>query len=233
MANVLVIKQNVYPGFQRIFFSYRYRWFVAKPRQRGAKCRGERAFNINRKHGLFHPRYFENGPLEPGYKMCNLPKTKTKKKTVTWSPQKRSRPALTYHELLSNFIFPLDLDNGVRICSACRIALTSSKYKHSAETFVDVSKHDVNNYRPMSVLTPVSKIIGRTIQVQFLAFFNRTRLPVSLTDSGFRTKPHSTETAVVYLTDYIWNIWRGKWLQELCLLAWKSFRLSLPWMLAF
>ena len=21
----------------------------------------------NRKHGLFHPRYFENGPLEPGY----------------------------------------------------------------------------------------------------------------------------------------------------------------------
>ena len=203
MANVLVIKQNVYPGFQRIFFSYRYRWFVAKPRQRGAKCRGERAFNINRKHGLFHPRYFENGPLEPGYKMCNLQKKKTKKKTVTWSPQKRSRPALTYHELLSNFIFPLDLDNGARICSACRIALTSSKYKHSAETFVDVSKHDVNNYRPMSVLTPVSKIIGRTIQVQFLAFFNRTRLPVSLTDSGFRTKPHSTETAVVYLTDYI------------------------------
>ena len=203
MANVLVIKQNVYPGFQRIFFSYRYRWFVAKPRQRGAKCRGERAVNINRKHGLFHPRYCENGPLEPGYKMCNLQKNKKNKKTVTWSPQKRSRPALTYHELLSNFIFPLDLDNGARICSACRIALTSSKYKHSAETFVDVSKHDVNNYRPMSVLTPVSKIIGRTIQVQFLAFFNRTRLPVSLTDSGFRTKPHSTETAVVYLTDYI------------------------------
>ena len=130
-------------------------------------------------------------------------KKKKQKKTVTWSPQKRSRPALTYHELLSNFIFPLDLDNGARICSACRIALTSSKYKHSAETFVDVSKHDVNNYRPMSVLTPVSKIIGRTIQVQFLAFFNRTRLPVSLTDSGFRTKTHSTETAVVYLTDYI------------------------------
>ena len=112
MANVLVIKQNVYPGFQMIFFSYRYRWLVAKPRQRDAKCRGERAFNINRKHGLFHPRYFENGPLEPGYKMCSLQK---KKKTLTWSPEKRSRPALTYHELLSNFIFPLDLDNGARI----------------------------------------------------------------------------------------------------------------------
>ena len=48
---------------------------------------------------------------------------------------KRSRPVLTYHELLSNFIFPLVLDNSARICSACRIALTSSKSKQSAETF--------------------------------------------------------------------------------------------------
>ena len=62
------------------------------------------------------------------------------KKTLTLS-QKRSRPALTYHELLSNFISWLDLDYSVRICSACRIALTSSKSKQSAETFVDVSKH--------------------------------------------------------------------------------------------
>ena len=62
------------------------------------------------------------------------------KKILTLS-QKRSRPALTYHELLSNFISRLDLDNSARICSACRIALTSSKCKQSAETFVDVSKH--------------------------------------------------------------------------------------------
>ena len=67
-------------------------------------------------------------------KMCSL------QKTLTLS-QKRSRPALTYHELLSNFISRLDLDNSARICSACRIALTSSKSKQSAETFVDVSKH--------------------------------------------------------------------------------------------
>ena len=31
----------IYPGFQRIFFSYQHWWFTAKPRQRGAKCRGE------------------------------------------------------------------------------------------------------------------------------------------------------------------------------------------------
>ena len=62
------------------------------------------------------------------------------KKTLTLS-QKRSRPALTYHKLLSNFISRLDLDNSARIWSACRIALTSSKSKQSAEKFVDVSKH--------------------------------------------------------------------------------------------
>ena len=72
--------------------------------------------------GLFHLMYFEDGPLEPGCKMCSL----QNKKTLTRSPQKRSRPDLTYHELLSNFIFLLDLDNIAR-CSACRIALTSSK----------------------------------------------------------------------------------------------------------
>ena len=48
------------------------------------------------------------------------------KKTLTLS-QKRSRSALTYPEVLSNFIFRLDLDNSARICSVCRIALTLSK----------------------------------------------------------------------------------------------------------
>ena len=53
--------------------------------------------------------------------------------------KKNSNMVLTkaIHELLSNFISPLDLDNSARICSAWRIALTSSKSKQSAETFVD------------------------------------------------------------------------------------------------
>ena len=65
----------------------------------------------------------------------NLIKCVVCKKTLTWSQQKQSRPASTYHEVLSNFISPLDLDNSVR--SACKIALTSAKSKQSAETFVD------------------------------------------------------------------------------------------------
>ena len=59
-----------YPGSKRIFFFYRYWWFAAKPRQRGAKRREKKITREpyqTRKHGLFHIRYFDNGPLEPGY----------------------------------------------------------------------------------------------------------------------------------------------------------------------
>ena len=45
-----------YPGFQRISFLLSI-----------LTVRGEAASTSNRKHGLFHIRYFENGPLEPGY----------------------------------------------------------------------------------------------------------------------------------------------------------------------
>ena len=57
-----------YPGFQTTFFLIDTHRWVAKPRQRGAQAeRQETGALSNRKHGLFHIRYFENGPLEPGY----------------------------------------------------------------------------------------------------------------------------------------------------------------------
>ena len=68
-------------------------------------------------------------------KICSL------QKNYTMVLTKAKQTGFNIHELLSNFISPLDLDNSARICSACRIALTSSKSKQSAETFVDASKH--------------------------------------------------------------------------------------------
>ena len=44
-------------------------------------------------------------------------------------------------DLTKCVVCKLDLDNSARICSACRISLTSLKYKQSAETFDNVSKH--------------------------------------------------------------------------------------------
>ena len=72
-------------------------------------------------------------------KMCSL------QKTLTWSYQKRSRPALTYtsyYQISSpHLTWTTARVYVVLKCSAWRIALTSSKCKQSAETFVDASKH--------------------------------------------------------------------------------------------
>ena len=77
--------------------------------------------------------------------------------------------------------------------------------------FKSGARNDVNNNRPISVLPPVSRIMERAIQVQFLAFLTEHDL-LSDYQSGFRKK-HSTETAVVYLTESLiifWKIWIGK-----------------------
>ena len=67
--------------------------------------------------------------------------------------------------------------------------------------FKSGARNNVNNYQPISVLSLVSKIMESTIQEQFLAFLTENDL-LSVYQLGF-WKKHSTETAIVYLTDYI------------------------------
>ena len=77
--------------------------------------------------------------------------------------------------------------------------LIPTEWKDARVTPISKSeaRNDVNNYRPISVLPPVSSIMERAIQVQFLAFLTEHDLLLDY-QSGFRKK-HSTETAIVYL----------------------------------
>ena len=51
-----------YRGFQRLFFTYLE--LVSSRQNRDSEAQSG-AFS-NREHGLFHPKYFDNGPLEQG-----------------------------------------------------------------------------------------------------------------------------------------------------------------------
>ncbi|PFX17369.1 putative RNA-directed DNA polymerase from transposon BS [Stylophora pistillata] len=65
--------------------------------------------------------------------------------------------------------------------------------------FKNGKRNEESNYRLISVLPLVSKIMERAIQVQLVKFLEANEV---LSQSGFR-KGHSTETAVTYLTDQI------------------------------
>ena len=67
--------------------------------------------------------------------------------------------------------------------------------------FKSGEKDDVNNYRPISVLPLISKIMERTVQVQLVSFLTTNNV-LSEHQSGLR-KRHSTLTAVTYLTDFM------------------------------
>ena len=67
--------------------------------------------------------------------------------------------------------------------------------------FKSGEKDDVNNYRPISVLPLISKIMERTVQVQLVSSLTTNNV-LSEHQSGFR-KQHSTQTAITYLTDFI------------------------------
>ena len=84
--------------------------------------------------------------------------------------------------------------------STCMIP---SEWKTAKVTTIYKSgdKSDPNNYRPISVLPLISKVMERAIQSQLVAFLIRNN-SLSVHQSGFRKK-HSTETATVHFVDHI------------------------------
>ena len=65
--------------------------------------------------------------------------------------------------------------------------------------FKNGNKEEVNNYRPISILPTISKIIEKWVENQFSKYLNEFNL-LHKTQSGFRLK-HSTESALILMID--------------------------------
>ena len=65
----------------------------------------------------------------------------------------------------------------------------------------DGDKYDVNNYRPISVLPVLSKIIERAVHDQLYSFLTDNNI-LNSCQSGFRCN-HSTSTSLIDVSDYI------------------------------
>jgi len=63
------------------------------------------------------------------------------------------------------------------------------------------SRLDCNNYRPVSILSSLSKILEKILFDQIEEYISNFNILYEF-QSGFR-KLHSTETTILYLTDYI------------------------------
>ena len=57
------------------------------------------------------------------------------------------------------------------------------------------------NYRPISILPALSKIIERIMHIRLVSFFNKYKI-LSQHQFGFR-KERNTEHAIIQLTDYL------------------------------
>ena len=78
--------------------------------------------------------------------------------------------------------------------SECKYAKVTPLYKRGIST-------DMDNYRPISVLPVVSKVLERVVHHQLHSFLSKHRL-LSPFQCGFR-RNHSTEFAAIAFSDYI------------------------------
>jgi len=83
------------------------------------------------------------------------------------------------------------------------------KTKRISPLFKEGDPEDCNNYRPISILPVVMKIFEKIVNHQISEFIDSNNLITNF-QSGFR-KNHSTDTAVLEVTDFILNeLHKGK-----------------------
>ena len=78
---------------------------------------------------------------------------------------------------------------------------TDMKFARVRPLFKKNSRSDVGNYRPVSIVSVVSKILEKAVYNQLEEYLSEKNLIYSL-QSGFRGS-YSTDTCLIYLTDYI------------------------------
>ena len=107
----------------------------------------------------------------------------------------------------------------VHIINAClTLCEFPDAWKHSLvhPIFKSGDPDLISNYRPISIVPVMSKIVERVVQRQLSAYMSDNHL-LSLSQHGFRSR-HSTETALLSVTNHIFsNMDRGH-LSLLCLL---------------
>ena len=96
------------------------------------------------------------------------------------------------------------------------------KYARIKPIFKKGNKNLVENYRPVSILSVVSKILEKAIYIQLEKYLNDNNLLYSQ-QSGFRSK-HSTDTCLIDLMDYLHtNVSKGKYVGMVLLDLQKAF----------
>ena len=91
------------------------------------------------------------------------------------------------------------------ITKICNLSITENRFPSTWKTSRVIaslkkgSTDDVNNYRPISILPVVSKVLEKLVSSTFYAFLNEQNL-LNPKQSGFRSQ-HSCQTALTLMTE--------------------------------
>ncbi|CAG2230050.1 unnamed protein product [Mytilus edulis] len=129
-----------------------------------------------------------------------IPKTKTITIGTVYRPPKEASFLINFEEILN--------DLKQLLCERTRITENSivpdeMKTARVCPIFKKNSRLDVGNYRPVSILIVVSKIVERSVYSQLEKYLVENDLLYNL-QSGFRSA-YSTDTCLIHLLDHIKN----------------------------